>query len=313
MEPEVIDTDTIDYEKYTIHVVDDSPLMVTALLNVLQPKRYKVTSSTNGKNALESITKDIPDIIILDVEMPVMDGYETIQHLKKNKKTANIPVIFLTSLNKPDIIKKIFDLGASDYISKPFVEEEILARIKKEIKNIMLQDMLKEKMSKLAELLSIDKLTRVSNQIHMTSLINTSLEKIKVEKKGSFSLMYIDIDSFNYFVKKHGIALSDIALKKIAMIIKRSIRDKDKLARWNGDTFIILFQNIKEDELDVIAKSIRDNIAQTPFDSDKHLTCSISTLEITKDLNISNIIKKLQNSMQSLKKTQKSSIIKIID
>ncbi|WP_373002078.1 PleD family two-component system response regulator [Sulfurimonas sp.] len=75
-----------------------------------------MNSSTNGKEALEAINNK-PDLIILDIEMPIMNGYETITKLKESKKTQNIPVIFLTSPTKPNVIKKIFNLGASDYIS----------------------------------------------------------------------------------------------------------------------------------------------------------------------------------------------------
>ena len=85
--------------------------------------------------------------------MPVMDGYETIAMLKSDRKTADIPVIFHTTLREPEVIERLFNLGASDYISKPFIPLELFARIEKEIKTITLQNKLKEKMSILAETL----------------------------------------------------------------------------------------------------------------------------------------------------------------
>jgi diguanylate cyclase (GGDEF)-like protein len=313
MEGQELDTNAIEYSKYTIHIVDDSPLVITALLNVLEPKNYIINSSSNGKEALKAINSNKPNLIILDVEMPVMDGYETITKLKENKKTKNIPVIFLTSLTKPDVIKKIFNLGASDYISKPFVVEEMLARIEKEIRNIMLQTLLKEKMSKLAELLSVDDLTKASNKMHITSIIKRNLKKIKDGQMKSFSLMYIDVDDFNAFIRVNGINASDATIKKIAMIIKRSIRDKDTLAHWHGDKFMICFTQISEEELDTTAKSIRDKISKAPFGSNGHLTCSICMVDITMDESVTRVIDRMQKSMKDSKTRNKSSIVKIID
>lgn len=313
MEVQDLNPNAIEYSKYTIHIVEDSPLVVRALLNILKQKNYKTNSSSNGKEALEAIDNNKPDLIILDIEMPIMNGYETITKLKENKKTKNIPVIFLTSLTKPDVIKRIFDLGAADYISKPFVAEEILARIEKEIKNIIFQTLLKEKMSKLAELLSIDPLTKTSNKMHMTSIINANLQKIQNRQKESFSLMYIDVDDFDDFVKTNDINAIEATIKKISMVIKRSIRDKDILAHWNADKFMIYFNNISKKELDITAKAIRDKISKTPFGSNSHLTCSICILDINTYNSVNTVIDRIQKSMKDSKARSKNSIVILMD
>ena len=169
-----------NHDAYTIHLVDDSKVIIAGLTSVLEKEGYKVTFSINGRDAINSINENKPTLIILDVEMPIMDGYETIQLLKKDKNTANIPVIFHTTLTKPEIVKKLFKLGAADYLSKPFIPEELLARVEKEVKNITLQNKLKEKMSKLAEVLSIDPITKTSNRMHMNSMINAKINREKV-------------------------------------------------------------------------------------------------------------------------------------
>ncbi|WP_415398455.1 response regulator [Sulfurimonas sp. CS5] len=313
MEVQDLNPNVIEYSKYTIHIVEDSTLVVRALLNILKQKNYITNSSSNGKEALEAIDNNKPDLIILDIEMPIMNGYETITKLKENKKTKNIPVIFLTSLTKPDVIKRIFDLGAADYISKPFVAEEILARIEKEIKNIIFQTLLKEKMSKLAELLSIDPLTKTSNKMHMTSIINSNLQKIRNKQKESFSLMYIDVDDFDDFVKTNDINAIEATIKKISMVIKRSIRDKDILAHWNADKFMICFSNISKKELDMTAKVIRDKISKTPFGSNSHLTCSICILDINTYNSATTVIDRIQKSMKDSKARSKNSIVILMD
>lgn len=313
MKGQELNTDIIDYSNYTIHIVDDSPLIITALTNILKPMNFNVNSSVNGEEALKSIHLNLPNLIILDIEMPVMNGYETISNIKRDRRTKHIPVIFLTSITKPDSIKKIFDLGASDYITKPFIVEEITARIEKEIRNIMLQNLLKEKMSKLAELLSIDSLTKTSNKMHMTSIIKRNLQKVRDKEIHSFFLMYVDIDNFDAFIRANGINATDATIKKVSMIIKRSIRDKDILAYWHGDKFMIYLNKVTNEAIDTIAKTIRENVSKASFSSNGHITCSICTGEITTNENVTTVIDRFQNSMKNSKETNKSSIVKIMD
>lgn len=299
----------IDYGKYTIHIVDDSKTLVAMLDDILSLKGYKTFSSSNGKEAIEAINKDEPDLIILDVEMPIMDGYETLEILKKHKRTSDIPVIINTTLTKPEVIKRLFELGASDYISKPLVDEELIARVEKEIKNIMMSDILKEKIAKLAEVLSTDSLTKTSNKMHMTSIIKTKLEKFKLKNQGVFSLMYIDVDNFNSFSKIHGINDSQSAIKKISMLLKRSIRDKDILSHWNGDTFMILFPLIIVDDLNDIAKTISKKIKKLPFTSHTSLTCCITMIQVSTEDTLETVLNNLQTRMRDAKNAHTSSII----
>lgn len=301
--------DAIDYSKYTIHIVDDSKSVIVALSSTLIEKGYKVSASENGKDAILSILKDPPALIILDVEMPVLDGYETIKRLKKNIHTAHIPVIFHTSLTRPDIIKNLFELQAADYISKPFVPEELLARVEKEIRTLNLQNMLKEKMAKLAELLSMDPLTKTSNKLHMTSLINTHLENFKKTGHDSFSIIYIDIDNFNEFTKQNGIIYANSALKIFAKVINQCIRQKDTLSHWDGDTFMVLLPQVSDEDLENIAKNIQDRVTNTPFPSNSHLSCSIVIYVVEEKDTFTKILTTLKSRIQILKKQKKNSIL----
>ena len=107
-----------DYSKFHIHTVDDSMIITKSIIKALSSKGYSISHTENGEEALKAIAENKPDLIILDIEMPVMDGFTTIEHLKNNPVTAQIPVIFLTSLTEPEVIRKIFSLGAADYLSK---------------------------------------------------------------------------------------------------------------------------------------------------------------------------------------------------
>ena len=304
-----LDISKANPSKCVIHVVDDSQSIVSSLSSVLGEEGYIVTSSMNGEDAIQEIDSTKPTLVILDIEMPVMDGYETIKRLKDNKETASIPVIFLTASNKPEVIKKLFKIGASDYILKPFIPEELLARVEKEISNVTLQNKLKEKMSKLAELVTIDPITRTSNRMHMTSIINAKLKILSNDNNGSFSLMYIDIDSFSSFAKEHGISETEGTLRKFSMLLQKCIRKKDILSHWGSDVFVIMLPQIINEDLNNIAKTIKTSLEKVSFSAKSKLTCTISMLEISESDKINNIFKTLTTRLQTAKKLNNESIV----
>ena len=115
--------------KGRVLIVDDEDMNISMLKLILSPE-YAVYASTDGKDALEAATEILPDIILLDIVMPEMDGYAVIAELKKSEKTKDIPVIFLTGMTDSENEKKGLSLGAVDYILKPFTRDLILERVK---------------------------------------------------------------------------------------------------------------------------------------------------------------------------------------
>jgi len=119
--------DTI--KKPLILIVDDTPKNLQLLSNILYGKGYNICIATSGSRALETVNTEAPDLILLDIQMPVMDGFETFKALKLNPRAKNIPVIFLTAVVEPEKILEGFELGAVDYITKPFSIPELVARV----------------------------------------------------------------------------------------------------------------------------------------------------------------------------------------
>ncbi|MGV8057630.1 MAG: two-component system response regulator [Smithellaceae bacterium] len=139
-------TDTNDYiEKPTILVVDDTPDNLTLMSGLLR-NNYKVKIANNGERALKvAMTGTPPDLILLDIMMPVMDGYQTCRHLKENTETRDIPVIFLTAKTEVEDEMKGFELGAVDYITKPISPPIVLARVQTQLELKRVRDFLKNK------------------------------------------------------------------------------------------------------------------------------------------------------------------------
>ncbi len=114
----------------TVLVVDDNPTNLRLLAGILKEHRYKIRLAPNGRRALATIRKEAPDIVLLDIMMPGMDGFEVCRHLKVDQGTAGIPVIFISALNETIDKVKAFSMGGVDYITKPFKSEEVLARVR---------------------------------------------------------------------------------------------------------------------------------------------------------------------------------------
>ena len=136
-------------EDYTILAVDDIATNIMLLKAVLSRAKYKIVTASGGYEAIEKASKETPDLILLDIMMPVMNGYEVAEKLKADPQTQEIPIIFLTALNSTNDIVKGFKTGASDYISKPFNKEELLIRVTHQISLIAAKRLIASQMKEL--------------------------------------------------------------------------------------------------------------------------------------------------------------------
>ncbi len=133
----------MDEEVYIL-IVDDSETNLSVVSNYLRKKKYKIALATDGEGALNILEKNKIDLVLLDIMMPGMDGFEVCHKIKGNEKTRDIPVIFLTALNETDDIVKGFEIGGIDYITKPFHEAELLARVNTHVHLKLVRDTLKK-------------------------------------------------------------------------------------------------------------------------------------------------------------------------
>ena len=126
---------TIDNSQYTVLVVDDVPVNILLVKGMLAKQKFKVLSATSGQQALEVLTHEHPHCILLDILMPNMNGFETIRAIRANPKTQDIPIILLSALNSDSDIKEGMDAGANEFVTKPFVQDRLIASIQNQIKN----------------------------------------------------------------------------------------------------------------------------------------------------------------------------------
>lgn len=139
----------IDHSNYKILIVDDVVSNVLLLKVLLKNEKFKTVTASDGLEAIQQAEKELPDLILLDVMMPQMDGFETAMHLKNNPTTAGIPIIFLTALNSTQDIVKGFQAGANDFITKPFNKEELLVRVNHQISLVAAKKLILERTEEL--------------------------------------------------------------------------------------------------------------------------------------------------------------------
>jgi diguanylate cyclase (GGDEF)-like protein len=216
-----------------ILVVDDTPTNIQVLAEALRLD-YRVRVAGSGKAAFEIIAKfGAPDLILLDVMMPDMDGYEVCRRLKQAPETKNVPVIFVTA--KADMVDEEHGLrlGAVDYIAKPFHLPIVAARVRNHI-NLKLKSDLLESQAML------DGLTSIPNRRRFDETLENEWKR--AERSGArLSLVMADIDFFKRYNDNYGHGTGDECLKKVAATLAHSIkRPSDLVARYGGEEFVMI-------------------------------------------------------------------------
>lgn len=223
---------------YWIVVVDDNPLSLTHAKNILKEKDMRVSCLHSGRGFLKFMERNSPDLVLLDIQLREMDGFEIYHALRQmEKKTGRrpIPVIFLSGVGVNDAEKRSFEEGASDFIRKPFNKNIFIRRILNAVKNF-------KAIERLTAEATIDKLTEFLNKASGTSKV----AKLCEDQTGM--LMIFDLDNFKLVNDLYGHDMGDKVLKTFADIVRRNIRAKDVIARIGGDEFMAFFSNISDEK-----------------------------------------------------------------
>jgi diguanylate cyclase (GGDEF)-like protein len=236
-----------------ILIVDDEPSNLDILMDLLK-EDYKVVAALNGEKALEiARSGSPPDLILLDILMPEMDGYEVCRHLKESESTKSLPVIFVTAVSEVMDETRGFRLGAVDYITKPFHPPVVKARVKAHME-------LKIKSDMLEQLASIDGLTNLYNRRRLDELLCGEWNRCQ-RSKAPLSLIMIDIDYFKLFNDTYGHALGDQCLRDVAWTLKDCLRRPgDIIARYGGEEFAVLLPNTDMEGAENMAHKLRKEV-----------------------------------------------------
>lgn len=260
-----------------ILVVDDQQDNIDLMCEMLEDNDMVALEAQNGHDALVLAKKEQPDVVVLDVQMPDMDGYEVCRQLKLDETTAHIPVIFLTATysSEKSIVKGL-DLGAYDYITKPFREAELLARIKVMAK-------IKKTEENVREESYTDALTGLYNRRFLEKRFSEELSRARRANIPLACLM-LDIDHFKSINDIHGHDIGDLVLQDVSLILKKNLREYDTVARYGGEEFVIILPSTEYHDAITVAEKIRRAVEKIIIQKDDtmiHTTISIGVYGAT--------------------------------
>ncbi len=261
--------------KAVILIVDDVPTNVQALALLLK-EEYAVKVATSGVRALELAGQDpLPDLILLDVQMPEMNGYDVLKSLKKNSDTAQIPIIFITGKDTLEDEEYGLELGAMDYITKPIRPSIVKARVKTHIT-------LKQQHDQLVGMATHDQLTGLYNRHYLSDVLDKKVSQAK-RHSDPLSVIIIDIDHFKRVNDTFGHLTGDMILMAVADTVYDSARKEDVAARFGGEEFILVLDNCTAQDALLKGESLRSKI-QALHPEDITVTASFGVAQLDADI-----------------------------
>ncbi|MDJ0732009.1 MAG: PleD family two-component system response regulator [Crocosphaera sp.] len=287
----------------TILIVDDHVDNLKLLSDMLDEQGYETRQSLNGLTALKSIELSPPDLILLDIKMPDIDGYTVCERLKSTSLTKDIPVIFISASHEELDKVKAFSVGGLDYITKPFQWFEVLARIENQLRIKQLQQELKEKNTRLEHLVKeleeksrLDPLTQIGNRLHFNDCFEQEWKRGMREQE-PLGLILCDIDHFKLYNDAYGHLKGDRCLCAVAKGLEKAVlRGTDLVCRYGGEEFAVILPNTDYSGAEPICQRIVETINQLKI---PHSASSVSS-HVTISLGFASLIPSVNLPSDSL-------------
>ncbi|MEO1482041.1 MAG: diguanylate cyclase [Myxococcota bacterium] len=243
-------------------IIDDSPTLRDTIAEVL--REHEVASdfatAANGLDGLKRLLNEPFDLVLCDVEMPGLDGYKFLALKKEQDSIADVPVIMLTGI-AGDVSSKVrcFEAGASDYVTKPYENEELVARVRTHLSLKSLRDELRQKAEQLELLTVTDELTGLSNRRHFFQRLETEI--VRGDRRSTpVGFLMLDLDHFKSINDTYGHQGGDAVLVGVGAVLKRAVRPYDVPARYGGEEFCVLLPDTTADQAMEVAERLRKSI-----------------------------------------------------
>jgi diguanylate cyclase (GGDEF)-like protein len=233
-------------------IIDDAQVMHALVRTRLKDEDLEFHSAFDGRTGLELAANVNPDVILLDIEMPDTDGYEVCRRLKASPETSNVPVIFLSGLTSTEEKIKGLNLGAVDYVTKPFDPAELKARVRASLRTKYLMDLLARKAM-------IDGLTGLWNRAFFEQRLAAEMARSRRHEEPVACVM-ADVDHFKSVNDKFGHSVGDEVLRRIAATLSSAVRAEDIVCRFGGEEFAILSINAAASDAGKLAERIRKQV-----------------------------------------------------
>jgi len=250
----------------SVLIIDDSVTVREQIIRILESSNIfsRYYEAEDGLEGFKKLLSHHVDIILCDLEMPRIDGFKFLSMLKARPDLHDVPVIILTGMNDRELKIKGLGQGASDYLTKPFDHEELVARVKIHLKIKKLQDDLKSSNELLLELSNTDHLTGLFNRRYMIEALDKEVHR-SIRKGCALSLIMLDVDHFKRVNDSFGHLQGDVVLKKVAEQLRRELRNYDSAARFGGEEFVAILPDSSLKEALFVAERIRLSVQNTKF------------------------------------------------
>ena len=280
---------------YSILIIDDTKPIRQQILDTLRGTDLfdEYFEAANGIEGFKTLLSEKIDIVLCDVEMPGMDGFKFLSLVNSREELRDIPVLLLTSHEEMSTKIRGLKQGASDYVTKPFSPEELLARVNIHLKIKTLQDNLKESNQRLLQLSLTDPLTELNNRRHLMEILDNEFERSR-RTNDPCALVMVDLDHFKRVNDTYGHQQGDVVLRATALEIKRQLRQYDSAARFGGEEFALLLPETSPKDALMVAERLRQSLCDIKF------TGSISALTMTASFGIATIPNEKINSVEDL-------------
>jgi len=294
-------------KRQRVLIVDDTIVNIQILGEALGGD-YEVLVATNGKDALELAQSQSPDIILLDVIMPDMDGYEVCSHLKSDPLTKAIPIIFITTMNEEESEARGLEIGAIDYIAKPFSLPIVKARVRNHLE-------LKAYRDHLERISMIDGLTGICNRRCFEEYLDQEWRRA-TRSFNLISLVMMDIDFFKLFNDHYGHIEGDKCLKMVAQALAESLqRPADMVARYGGEEFVAVLPETDVSGALFVVRRLREGVnslgiphAYSSAASHVTISCGVATMLPCKDLSKEDLLKQADELLYEAKQSGRNQI-----
>lgn len=274
----------VDTTGAKILVVEDNKIDTVNLNDILSQDDHDLTFIGDGEQALKEGTKGRYDLIIISLGLRDYDPLRLVSHLRADNRTRQAQILMVSEDDEMKRVAKALDIGINDYIVRPVDQNELLARVRAQVRRRRYQDRLRDNYERNLALALTDDLTGLYNRRYLEGHLGSIMIRVR-EERARVSILMLDLDFFKEVNDTYGHAVGDIVLRTVAQRIQHSVRNFDLVARFGGEEFVVLMPEASKDIAMMVAERLRSKISSEPFDigSDRQvqLSASIGVSEIS--------------------------------
>jgi two-component system, cell cycle response regulator len=244
-------------------IVEDSPTMRRVMRRFLEPDGYVILEAGDGEEALRIAERERPDVILLDRQIPLVDGYGVLASLQTDPDLREVPVVLVTSHGEPEDVADGLRRGAHDYLRKPFEQPELVARVHAAMRTKALRDELRARNAQLERLVSTDVLTGLLNRAATADQLRALVSRSQ-RHRAPLSVVLLDVDRVGEVNARHGHAAGDAVLEAVAARVVGELREEDAAGRWSGDELLVVAPDTTADGVARLVARLRAAVDAGP-------------------------------------------------